>query len=308
VADAIEVASGLRFPEGPVAMADDSVIVCEIAAGCITRVAPDGGTEVVAEPGGGPNGAAVGPDGRLYVCNNGGVFHWEERFGLTIPGGPPPADWSGGRIEVVDLTTGAVDVLYTESSSGPLRAPNDLVFDNEGGFWFTDHGARLERTSDRTGIHYARADGSSCVEVVFPLDAPNGIGLSPDGSRLYAAETHTGRVWAWDVSSPGQLSEGNPLGPGGGTLLHGAAGMQLFDSLAVDGDGWVDVATLVNGGITSIAPDGAQVEHTPLPDLLTTNICFGGPDLRTAFCTLSGTGKLVSVPWPRPGLRLAYSA
>ena len=196
--------------------------------------------------------------------------------------------------------------LYTESSSGPLRAPNDLVFDEHGGFWFTDHGVRLERTSDRTGLHYALADGSSCVEVVHPLDAPNGVGLSPDGSRLYAAETHTGRVWAWKVTAPGEVDSSNPIGAGGGDLLHGAAGQTLFDSLAVDGDGWVCVGTLGNGGITSISPDGEQVEHLAMPDLLVTNICFAGAE-PLAYCTLSGTGHLIVVDWPRPGLTLAYS-
>jgi gluconolactonase len=82
----------------------------------------------------------------------------------------------------------------------------------------------------------------------------------------------------------------------------------MLDSLAVDGEGWVCVATLVNGGITAISPDGATVEHVPFPDLLVTNICFGGDDLRTAYLTLSGTGQLVSTTWPRPGLRLAHTA
>jgi gluconolactonase len=219
----------------------------------------------------------------------------------------PPA-WEGGSIQRVDLATGEVTTLYTESSSGPLRAPNDLVFDAHGGMWFTDHGVRLERTSDRTGLHYAQPDGSSCVEVVFPLDAPNGIGLSPDGSVLYAAETHTGRVWAWDVTGPGQVPPNTLPTGNGGRLLAGVPGMQLFDSLAVDGEGWVCVGTLVNGGITAISPDGATVEHHPLPDPLVTNICFGGDDLRTAYCTLSGTGQLVAVEWPRKGLPLAFRA
>jgi gluconolactonase len=196
--------------------------------------------------------------------------------------------------------------VYTESSSGPLRAPNDLVFDAHGGFWFTDHGVRLERSSDRTSIHYAQADGSSCREVIFPLDAPNGIGLSPDGDRLYAAETNTGRVYWWDVVAPGVV-EGDPLFAHGGRLLAGLPGLQLLDSLAVDADGWVNVGTLVNGGITSISPDGLRVEHTPLPDLLATNLCFGGPDLKTAYATLSATGKLVSFRWPRSGLRLHHA-
>ena len=101
------VAEGLAFPEGPVWMEDGSIILVEIAKGCISRVWGDGKTEVIATPGGGPNGAAIGPDGALWVCNNGGfIFH--EREGLVIPGHCPD-DYSGGRIERVgDLTRPAV--------------------------------------------------------------------------------------------------------------------------------------------------------------------------------------------------------
>ncbi len=303
--DIRELASGLKFPEGPVALDDGDVVVVEIARGTLTKVGAGGRLEVIANLGGGPNGAALGPDGAMYVTNNGGCFSWDEVMGLTIPG-PVPPTWKGGSIQRVDLATGAVSTLYTESSSGPLRAPNDLVFDAHGGFWFTDHGVRLDRTSDRTGIHYAKADGSSCEEVIFPLDAPNGIGLSPDGTRLYAAETHTGRVFWWAISGPGEIERDNPIG-NGGHLLTGLPGLQLLDSLAVDGDGWVCVGTLVNGGVTAISPDGEKVEHIPLPDPLVTNLCFGGPDGRTAYVTLSGTGALVSFEWPRKGLRLNHA-
>lgn len=301
-----ELASGLRFPEGPVFLPDGSVIVVEIAAGCVTRVHPDGRKQEVAEPGGGPNGAALGPDGRLYVTNNGGSFSWHEVGGLRVPG-PTPPDHAGGRIERIDLDSGRVEVLYDRCDGRPLRSPNDLVFDGLGGFWFTDHGTTQARHRDRTGVFYAMADGSAIHEVIFPLDAPNGIGLSPSGDLVYVAETHTGRVWAWPVPAPGQIEATPGFGPAGGKLLAGLPGFQLLDSLAVDGEGFVCVATLVNGGITAISPDGARMTHIPLPDPLTTNLCFGGPELRTAFCTLSGTGRLVAIPWPRPGLRLAHT-
>jgi hypothetical protein len=62
-----EITSGLLFPEGPVALADGSVLVVEIARRCLTRVRPDGAKEIVATPGGGPNGAAIGPDGKCYA-------------------------------------------------------------------------------------------------------------------------------------------------------------------------------------------------------------------------------------------------
>lgn len=299
-----EIASGLKFPEGPIAMPDGSVVLVEIQRGTLSRVAPDGTITVVAELGGGPNGAAIGPDGAVYVCNNGG-FEWHDIAGLSVPGNQA-SDYSGGRIERVDLQTGKHHVLYTECDGHPLKGPNDLVFDADGGFWFTDHGKFRERDRDRTGLYYARPDGSSIREVVFPLESPNGVGLSPDGTHLYVAETFTGRVWTWDVTGPGQLDGGAPFAPGGGALLAGLPGFQLFDSLAVDGDGNVCVATLVNGGITVISPDGSRIEHVPTGDPLTTNICFGGDDLRTAYITCSGTGRLVAIEWPRPGLRLNY--
>ena len=69
-------------------------------------------------------------------------------------------------------------------------------------------------------------------------------------------------------------------------------------------DGRICVATLVNGGITVISPDGRHVEHRPMPDPMTTNICFGGSDRKTAYITLSWTGRLVAVDWPTAGLRL----
>ena len=200
-----EITSGLRFPEGPIAMPDGSVILVEMFGPRITRVHPDGTKETVAEIVGGPNGAAIGPDGALYLCNNGGCFTPVDLGDLMLPGPFDPERYIGGRIQRVDLATGEVTDLYTECDGRPLRAPNDLVFDAHGGFWFTDHGIRDHhaRTSDLTGIYYAKADGSRISEQVFPVEAPNGIGLSPDGTTVYWAETTTGRVLRRTISEPG---------------------------------------------------------------------------------------------------------
>ncbi len=298
-----QITSGLQFPEGPIACEDGSVLLVEIKRGTLSRVAPDGSIEVVAETGGGPNGAAIGPDGACYICNNGG-FEWHDLGGFLLPGNQP-GDYTGGSIQRVDLTTGAVETLYTECDGIPLKGPNDIVFDAHGGFYFTDLGKHRERDQDRTGVFYAKPDGTLIREIIFPMEGPNGIGLSPDGKRLYVAETPTGRVWAFDIESPG-VPAGDPNDLLSRNCLAGLPGMQMLDSLAVDGEGHVCVATLVNGGITSISPDGSSVEHYATPDPLTTNICFGGEDLRTAFITLSGTGVLVKATWPRPGLALNY--
>ena len=291
------VADGLRFPEGPVAMPDGSVLLVEIEEGRITRVRADGTTEIVAEPGGGPNGLAIGPDGKLYCCNNGG-FDYHEHGGLLIPGGQP-TDYSGGRIERIDLGTGAVEVLYRDGDFGcSLRGPNDIVFDRDGGFWFTDFGKTRERERDRTGVFHARVDGSALREAIFPLENPNGIGLSPDCGTLYTAETFTRRLMAFDVTGPGQV------GPGRG--LYRPAGEKWFDSLGVEACGNICVATIGECGINVISPTGELVEFAATDDPFTTNICWGGEDMRDAYVTCSGTGRLLKTRWPRPGLRLAY--
>ena len=304
MADFTEITSGLRFPEGPVAMADGSVLVAEMFGQCVTRVGPDGSKETMAEVPGGPNGLAIGPDGALYVCNNGGSFSAIEHDGRTYPGPFDPDRYIGGRIQRIDLATGEVTDLYTECDGHPLRGPNDIVFDEHGGMYVTDHGIRTARSSDLTGVYYAQPDGSGITEVVFPTEAPNGVGLSPDGCTLYWAETHTGRVFARRIVEPGVV-EG---GPGLASLLCGLPGAQLLDSLAIDAAGNVCVATLIRGGITVIGPDGEVREFVDTGDRMTTNVCFGGPDRRTAFVTCSGDGTLVSATWTTAGLELAFNA
>ncbi len=304
MAEIREVTGQLEFPEGPIAMEDGSVILVEIARGTLSRVSPSGAISVIAELGGGPNGAAMGPDGKCYVCNNGG-FIWHRRNGLIFPG-LQPDDYSGGRIERVDLDTGEVEVLYRDCDGVPLKGPNDIVFDKTGGFWFTDHGKNRRRDRDRTGVFYARPDGDSITEMIFPLEAPNGIGLSPLEDNLYVAETPTGRLWSYELAAPGEIKREQYQANAGGSMMPQLPDYHLFDSLAVDSGGNICVATIITGGIAVHSADGKQVEFIEMPDPLTTNICFGGNDLQTAYITLSSTGRLVAMDWPRPGLPLNF--
>ncbi len=309
------VATGLRFPEGPVWMPDGSLVVTEMIGKRLTRIDPtSGATETLVEVPGSPNGLAIGPDGALYIANSGG-WRYQDIGGLSVPGdhlGTQADDYIGGRIERFDLQSGALETLYEACAGNRLCAPNDLVFDHMGGMWFTDHGHSRGRDRDRTGLYYAASDGSRIREVVFPLDSPNGVGLAPGGSVVYVAETYVGRVWAWDVAAPGEVAGPPPPVGNGGRLLAGLPGYQLLDSLAVDGDGRVCVATIGNGGITVIdvnrdETDPDYLTHVELPDLIVTNLCFGGTDLKTAYATLSSTGQVVAFEWPwGSGLPLAY--
>ncbi len=300
------IADGLRFPEGPVVMPDGSVILTEIASGIITRCWPGGRKETVADVGGGPNGLAIGPDGTLYCCNNGG-FEYIESNGYLTPHGIAK-NYSGGRIERIDIETGAVEILYKSGDFGcSLRGPNDIMFDAHGGFWFTDHGKidYDKRCNDIVGIFYAKADGSFLEEVIWPSNNPNGVGLSPDGNTLYAAETYTCRLMKFNIVAPGKVDDA--AGPGGpGIPVYRPAGYKFFDSLAMEANGNICVATIGECGISVISPQGDLIEFVTTDDIFTTNIAFGGNDMMDAYICLSGSGRLVKTRWNRPGLKLKY--
>ncbi len=300
------ITTGLRFPEGPVAMPDGSVILVEIAAGRVTRVAPDGDKTTIAEVGDGPNGAAIGPDGKLYVCNHGGSKWYEDPVVGMRPNGAPD-NFKGGAIQRVDLATGKFETLYTHCSERRLIGPNDLVFDTAGGFYFTDLGKAYHDRFDRCALYYASTDGTNIKQITGPTLTANGCALSPDGKILYFVEGEPARLWALDIEAPGEIRRAPFPSPHGGRLIY-APGIpyQRYDSMAVDSAGNIMIATLYRGGITVVSPDGHNIRHLPIDDVWTTNLCFGGPDMRTCYVTLSQWGKLVAFEWERPGLRLNW--
>lgn len=295
------IATGLQFPEGPIVMPDGSVILVEIKRKTLTRVWK-GRQEVIANVGGGPNGAAIGPDGAVYITNNGG-FEYHDMGGLTIPG-HAAHDYVTGRIERVDLNSGKVERLYDKVGDNKLSGPNDLVFDKNGNIWFSDLGKGYARTLDRGGVYFCKVNGSLIKEAAYGCTGINGIGLSPDEKTVYGAETDTGKLWAFDVIGEGEVAPG-PLGAIGRCVAVQPYHC-YFDSLAVQANGDVCVATILNGGITTITPAGVST-HTPFPDPLVTNIAFGGADMRDAYITLSGTGQLIKARWPEPGLKLNFA-
>lgn len=298
------IATGLALPEGPIAMADGSVVLVEVLGGRLSRVLPDGSVVTIAELGGGPNGAAIGPDGRCYVCNNGG-FRSHRLGELTIPV-EAPIDTPPGTIQVVDLASGAFETLYAPDERTPFWGPNDIVFDRDGGFWFTDFGRDRGRVRQRGSVYYAKADGSMIEEAIHPLDAANGIGLSPDGGTLYVASTYEGHLWRFRLSRPGVVYRAGGTMPNGGAIVGRAGAGEYLDSLAVDDEGRICCASPGKGAILIFPPEGGSPERVETPDFLTTNICFGGPERRTAFITLGSSGRLLSMPWTSAGLELAF--
>jgi gluconolactonase len=276
------IAEGLAFPEGPVIMADGSVIVVEIMGGRVTRCW-NGRTETVCLIGGGPNGAAIGPDGALWICNNGGL-------GETGPA-------AQGRIERVDLATGRFERVYDNCDGIALEGPNDLVFDKSGRMWFTDLGKHLGAVKTASGLFTCQHDGSSITALNRNATAYNGVGLSPDGQRLYVADTTQARIYRYDARVEAQKP----------TFIANVTGPVGLDSLAITAAGNICAATLYEGAISTVTPDGKVTRH-PIPDeRFVTNIAFGGADMRDAWITLSSQGRLVRLRWDEPGLELAFN-
>lgn len=346
----VEVMStGLKYPEGPIHCEDGSIVLVEIMGQTLTQIPASGGKgETLATLPGGPNGAAVGPGNSVYICNSGG-FDWTpipvlDKQTLRVKqtllvGGNQPSTYSGGSLQKYEPASRKVSVLYTEcveryapanslyqhpnafwNPPFMLRGPDDLVVDHEGGIWFTDWGKIRARDKDITAVYYASADGKSIKQMIYPLNSPNGIGLSPCGKKLYVALTFERKVLYYEIPKPGVIDP-NPATIDGSYLLTGDfTGQSILDSMALDVEGNVYVATMLpegydpasNGGITVISPDG-DTDYIPieLPDAecapLPSNICFGGKDMKTAYITCGASGMLLKMPAKIPGLELNYN-
>jgi gluconolactonase len=326
------VAQNLNFPTAPLILPDGDLVVAEILGGRLVRVRADGSTKLFAETGGAPAGAALGPDGAVYVCNNGAANLVRERLpdGRTIYRPPGPGEQGTGLAGQVQRVTadGQVSTLFRECDGRALMAPTGIVFDRQGSFYFTDRGLyegpvrdpgvsteskhlsvlRMAGAMTRKAagsVYYASADGRTVREILHPLASPSGIALSPDETTLYVGEAGTGRVWAFQLTGPGQPGKRRCLGVAPGTR---PLNFSWCEGLTVDAEGDVAVATVVNGGVTTLSPQGRQMEHVATGDPFTTGLCFGGADRRSLFVTLSGSGRVIAYDaWPVKGHQLNFA-
>jgi gluconolactonase len=327
------IAEGLDFPAGPLALGDGDVAIAEIGAGRLVRIGRDSTRAVLAEVGGAPAGSAIGPDGAIYLCNNGSPKIVREQLpdGRTAYRPPEPGELPpgiGGQIQRVTLD-GEVSTVHRACEGRDLMAPTGIVFDRQGCFYVSDSGRydgpvrnpgvsteskhlsvlRMAGAMVRQAagsIYYASPDGRMIREVLHPLAAPSGLALSPDETTLYVAEAGTGRIWAFQVAAPGQLGKRRCLGvaPGARPL-----NFSWCEGIAVDDDANVLTATVVNGGVTTFSSHGQLIEHVSTGDPFTTGLCFGGDDRRTLFVTLGGSGRLIAYEaWPTLGHRPDYGA
>lgn len=231
-----QVGEGYTFTEGPVYHAADGWYFSDVPENTIHRL--DGST-VRTDTGGG-NGLALDAEGRL-VC----------------------AEGASGRITRLE-EDGALTVLADAYDGARLNAPNDLVIHSNGTIYFTDPKPLRKEDQVRgfSGVYALHPDGTLQL-LVDDMRYPNGIGLSPDESVLYVADTAGREIRAYDLTADGVAN----------SRRH--AEVPIPDGFAVDVEGRIWAAA--SGGVQVIAADGALLEKIPVRPA-PTNCAFGGED------------------------------
>jgi gluconolactonase len=250
---ATAVDEGLAWPEGPALLEDGSVAFVETYRSQVSAWSPDGGHRVYAHTGGGPNAVALGADGCLYLCQNGGVV------------GP----WRAPRLKAPSIERispdGAVATLVAEVDGIELQAPNDLAFGRDGRLYFTDPGRYDAELRPDPGYVFA-LDGDGRGQLVADLGPvyPNGIVAEASGAIVWV-ESYTRAVRRrhpdGSLELLAELDEGH-----------------VPDGLAVADNGDLYVTTVTSGGLDVVAPEGGVRDFLPVGSV-PTNCAFGGTTL-----------------------------
>lgn len=280
------LATGLVYAEGPVWLGPRDVVFVELGSQRVQRWR-DGTLELLARPGGAPNGATLGPDGRLYVANNGGLYPRTPDLLARAD------DGLTGRLQRISLAGVIENLVTTFPWPAPWR-PNDLRFGPDGWLYFTDPGnweAFIEHTPYAGGA-LCRAsfsgDRIDQVEVVRPFgDFPNGLAFSPDWRRLFLAHSTNGVVQVMDFED-GRLGPAEtfckvPEGGPDGITLDSVGRLYIAGSVADDGGDAIYVYT----------PDGELETRYDLPHHSDpTNLCIGDGGI---YVTLGLGGQLIFI-------------
>lgn len=276
------VVEGIHFPEGPVWCPDGSLVVTSVSAGALYRIDLDEGrAHLLADTGGGANGAVLASDRGFVVAQNGGI---DLRRTGVIPDAPPPRKGAPGLQRVLP------DKTVVSLCADGFHAPNDLCVAADGTIYFTDPG-HFPPPEPVIGRVMAYSPDGTVSTVAEPFWYCNGIAVEPGGTIVIVEQTGLVRLPGGGAEREWVIEE---LGPGAG------------DGFCLDQEGRFYVASTVEHGIRVVERNGEVVDFLHIPgDGLTTNCCFGGDDLRTLFATDGLPGRVVAFEgMPTPGLPL----
>ena len=269
-------AKGGKFPEGPTVDQEGNLWVVSVSGGAVSKIAPDGKWTDVFNTGGHPQALKFHKDGRLFgIDRHKGVF-------------------------VYDVKAQKLSDYVPNFQNQNFLGPNDMVFDRQGGIYFTDPwGSSL--ANPRGAVYYVSPAGKT-TRLIDNMAFPNGIALSPDEKNLYIAETSRGAVWAVGLEDPGVITQRRAR-----ILANLPGGGMGPDGLTVDELGNVYAAYVDAGEVVVLTPKGKLIGSIKLPDgegTFTTNVAFGGPDRKTLYITESEKNVIYRVRMNVRGLKL----
>jgi gluconolactonase len=267
------LATGLGFPEGPVYLGDGAVAFTQIRGACVTRYA-NGRTSLVAETGGGANGATLGTDGEIWVANNGGLSLGQTGYWFS-------PEFTEGCIQRI-AKDGSIERVG-ELPGEPPHRPNDLCFGPDGMLYFTDPRNWEDLRNLKTGRIWRMDPLTGDAETIAELSLfPNGIAFGPDGRTLYVCQTMGMKLFAFDWDG-GRLSNERVWA----TLPEGFPDGFCFTA---DGDAYACGAT--GDVIQQFDAEGTlKATHRFPKGSDPTNCCLGDG---TLYVTCSTSGELLA--------------
>jgi len=251
--------------EGPACDAQGNIYAVNFARQeTIGKVTPDGKATLYVEL---PaksvgNGIRFSPDGIMFV-----------------------ADYAGHNILRIDPATRAVTVF---AHSDEMSQPNDLAIASDGTLYASD-----PNWNDGRGQVWRIDKDGSVKRVADKMGTANGIEVSPDGKTLYVNESAQRNVWAFSIAPDRSLTNKRLLKK---YEDHG------FDGMRCDVDGNLYITRPGKGTVVKLSPKGEELKEIDVLGPFPSNICFGGPDGRTAYVTEVKHTRLVQFRVDRPGL------
>jgi sugar lactone lactonase YvrE len=253
------LATGYCFLEAPRA-AGAHVWFTDLLLGGVRRLSPDGSVTTFLPDRHHVGGLAVNADGRIVCVGPGGLV------------------W-------LDPATGASGVLLDTIDGAPFATgANDFIPDGRGGLYFGTLSKGADYSQEPQSTQLYRIDAERRVtRLADGLKFANGVGLSPDGGRLYHVESLLG-VFAYDVLPDGSLAN---------KVLFNAR--EDGDGLAVDAEGGVWIAHFASGEIARYRPDGKLDRRISMPHKAVSSVAFGGDDWRDLYVTTAGNHGIESL-------------